>query len=136
LIVVGDAVADWVSRKLAVRIAPPYVAIGTAIDGIIRCGFVFNRFNGYNIEVNLASENGLTRGILDAVHDYAFGVAKAGRVTALTRRSNKLMRNMLPRLGFEPECNGQPLKRYYGPTKSDDAFVFVLFPEKAKYGQR
>ena len=127
-----DLIAEWVSKRIGALIAKPYVAIGATKDGKTLCGgAVFNNWNGHNIEITLASEGGLTRGTIRAVYHYLFEQSKAGRVTAHTRRSNKAMREMLPRFGFVPEFGGQPARRYYGPNKADDAFVFVLTPENA-----
>lgn len=124
-----DLVAGWVSERIGALIAKPYVGIGAARDGKLCGGAVFNNWNGHNIEITLASEGCLTRGTIRAVYHYLFVQSKAGRVSAQTRRSNKLMREMFPRLGFEFEGVAH---RFYGPTKSDDAFRFVLFPEKAR----
>ena len=128
-----DRVASWVESKIVARIAKPYVAIGATKDGQTLCGgAVFNNWNGHNIEITLASDGCLTRGTIRGIYHYLFVQSKAGRVTAHTRRSNETMRDMLPRFGFVPEFGGQPAKRFYGPKKSDDAFVFVLFPENAR----
>ncbi len=125
-----DLVAAWVSEKIGARISPPYAAIGATKDGNTLCGgVVFNRWNGHNIDITLASEGCLTRGNIRGVYNYIFEQVKAGRVSAVTRRSNKRMQRMLPRFGFEFEGVS---KRYYGPTKADDGFWFVLFPEKAR----
>jgi RimJ/RimL family protein N-acetyltransferase len=123
-----DLVADWVSEKIGALIAKPYVAIGAMRDGKLCAGWVFNHWNGHNIEISWASEF-LTRGMIRAVHHYVFVQSGAGRVSALTRRSNKTMREMFPRFGFEFEG---VQRRYYGPNKADDAFLFVLFPENAR----
>ena len=125
-----ELVANWVSAKTRALIAPPYVAIGATRDGKTLCtGAVFNCWNGHNIDISLASENGITRGAIRAIYSYAFDQIRAGRVSAKTRRSNKTMRNMLPRFGFRFEGVSQ---RYFGPTKADDAFLFVLLPENAR----
>ena len=125
-----DTVARWVSEKIGALISPPYVAIGATKDGKTLCGgVVFNDWNGHNIEITLASDGCLTRGTIRAVYHYLFNQSKAGRVSAHTRRSNKAMREMFPRLGFEFEGVA---RRYYGPAKADDAFMFVLFPENAR----
>lgn len=124
-----ELVAGWVSDKIGALISPPYSTIGAARDDKLIGGAVFNGWNGHNIEITLASEGCLTRGTIRAVYHYLFVQSRAGRVSAHTRRSNKIMRAMFPRLGFEFEGIA---KRYYGPTKADDAFRFVLFPDKAR----
>ncbi len=126
-----DEVAQWVAEHGGGIICPPYVAIGAAKDDDTLCGgAVFNGWNGANIDISLASDGGLTRGTIRGIYHYVFEQSKATRATAYTKRSNKVMRNMLPNLlGFQFEA---VLHRYYGPEKKDDAFVFVLFPEQAR----
>ncbi len=125
-----DRVADWVSEKLSVLIAKPYVAIGATRDDINLCGgAVFNGWNGRNIEITLASDHCMTQGTIRGIYHYLFIQSKAGRVSARTRRNNYIMREMFPRFGFEFEGVE---RRYYGPKKADDAFRFALFPEKAR----
>lgn len=124
-----DEVAAWVSERTKCLISPPYVSIGATQDGQSFCaGVVFNGWNGFNIELTLASEAQLTRGAIRGIYHYVFQQSKATRATACTPRANKVMRRMLPRLGFEYEGL---MRRYYGPNRSDDAFVFALFPENA-----
>lgn len=125
-----DLVADWVVERIGALIAKPYVAIGATRDGKTLCGgAVFNNWNGHNIEITLASEGCLTRGTIKAVYNYLFVQSKAGRVSAQTRRSNKVMRNMFPKFGFEFEGVA---RNFYGPKRADDAFRFVLFPDNAR----
>jgi hypothetical protein len=52
----------------------------------------------------------------------------ARRLAATTRRSNKSMQRLLPRLGFEFEGVA---RRFFGPRRGDDGLRFVLFPEQA-----
>lgn len=125
-----ELVASWVAEKVGSLISKPYVAIGATKDDQSFCaGAVFNNWNGHNIEITLASDGGLTRGTIRGIYHYLFVQSKAGRVTAHARRNNKIMRAMLPRFGFQEESVA---KRYYGPMKRDDAFVFALFSENAR----
>jgi len=124
-----EEVAAWVGDRIGDLISPPYVSIGAEREGQLCAGVVFNGWNGANIDISLASDGQLTRGAIRGIYHYVFEQSKATRATAHTRRSNKVMRRMLPRLGFEFEAL---LRQYYGPTKGDDAFVFVLFPENAR----
>jgi hypothetical protein len=125
-------VCEWVQQKLRIIISPPYAAIGAINDaGVICGGAVFSAWNGSNIDITLAGVGCLTRQNIKAVYRYVFGQIKANRATAITRRSNKMMRDLLPRLGFEKEAEGV-LRRYYGPDRADDAFIFALFPENAR----
>lgn len=122
-------VADWVGERINSKIHEPYTAIGATRDGQLCAGAVFNGWNGANIDITLANDRGLSRGAIAAVYRYAFYQLKAQRVTAHTRRSNKKMRELLPRFGFVFEYTA---KRFFGPNRADDAFIFALYPEKAK----
>lgn len=133
-----NAVAEWVGKNLGVTIYPPFTAIGGTHDGLTLCsGVVFNCYNGSNIDITMYGPHGLTRGAISIVYQYVFDQLKVNRLTALTRRSNKRMRQILPRLGFRYEGISA---RYFGPHRADDAVRFVLFERDArqrieKYGQ-
>ena len=122
-------VAQWVARRLDLVIVPPYAAIGATRDGRTLCaGAVFNQWNGANLEVTLYGPGCLSRGAIRAVCHYAFSQVGARRLSAVTRRSNKAMQRLLPRLGFRFEGVA---RRYFGPYRRDDALRFVLFPDAA-----
>jgi hypothetical protein len=125
-----DEVAEWVSERIGTLIPKPYVAIGATRDGKTLCGgAVFNNYNTSNVDIILASDRCLTRGTIRGILHYCFIQSNVNRVTAATRRSNKLMRKILPRFGFEFEGVA---KQYYGSSKKDDAFVFALFRDRAE----
>lgn len=131
-VIVGhdEAVADWAGKRLGRPFTPPYVAIGFSRDGErLHGAAVFNGWNGANIDLTIYGPGCLTRGAIRAVYDYAFRQIGAARMTARTARTNKPMKRLIPRLGFEYEGVA---KRYYGPERKDDAIVFGLFPERAK----
>lgn len=125
-----DLVANWVFVNLGLEVSRPYVAIGGTKDGESLCiGVVFNNFNGSNMDISLFGPGCLTRGNIRAIYQYVFQQMGVQRLTAITRRSNKKMQRLLPRLGFKYEGNSA---RYFGPLKADDAIRFVLFPEEAE----
>lgn len=125
-----DLVAQWVSENLKLPMIPPYVAIGGTRDGKTLCiGVVFNLYNHSNINITLYGPGGLTRGNIRSIYHYAFEQLKVNRVTAMTRRSNKNMQRLLPRLGFKFEGTSAC---YFGSEKSDDAIRFVLFQDDAR----
>ena len=127
-----ELVCQWVCERIGMQIAPPYTAIGGTRDRQSLCaGTVFNCWNGANIDITLATDGGLSRGAIRGIYHYMFVQLGALRATAHTRRSNKKMRELLPRLGFTKEPEGV-LRNFYGPHKADDAFVFALFPENAR----
>lgn len=123
-------VADWVGVNLGLTIVPPYTAIGGTLDGTsLAIGAVFNQWNGSNLEITLYGPGGLTRGSIRAIYHYVFVQLGAERLSATTRRSNKLMCKKLHKLNFQFEGVS---KRFFGPTPQDDAFRFVLFPTSAQ----
>ena len=125
-----DLVAGWVGHRIQSLIVPPYVTIGFARNGVLCGGVVFTCWNGASMFISLASERGFTRENIKTVYQYAFEQVGATRLTAISRRDNKRMHAIFPRLGFVgPEA---VLKRFFGHRKADDAFVFGLYPENAR----
>ncbi|MFA6984629.1 MAG: GNAT family protein [Arenimonas sp.] len=125
-----ELVADWVGVNLGTEILPPYTAIGGTIDGrSLVLGAVFSQWNGSNLEITLYGPGALKRGPLRAFYHYAFIQLNATRVSANVKRANKRMLKAMTRLGFEFEGTS---KRFYGPTKQDDALRFAMFPDTAK----
>ena len=99
-------------------------------DDRLYCGgAVFNNWNGANIDLTIAMDAPPTRGIIRALQHYVFVQSGATRVSALTRRSNKRVQKLLPRLGFAFEGTR---KRYFGPHRADDAFAYGLLPENMR----
>ncbi len=134
LVVFGrdDLVAAWVSHKTGDTFVPPYVGIGFTRDNQTLCaGALFTNWNGSNLEISLASDGGITRDNIRAVYRYAFLDCKANRLTAHTRRSNRAMRELLPRLGFSKEPEGV-MRKFYGPRRGDDAFVYAAFADTVR----
>lgn len=124
-----DLVAQWASRRLGTIIVPPYVCFGVLDDLDEMCGaIVFNSYTGPNIEMTIYGPGCINRRFIRAALDYAFNQAKALRLSVHTARRNKPMYRILRRFGFHYEGI---LKRFYGPTRHDDAYSFVLFPEDA-----
>jgi hypothetical protein len=124
------AVAAFAAEKLGLTISPPYVAIGVADEFGLKGAAVYNNWNRWQIEISFYGPGCLTRPVIRALFwGYPFNDLGAGRLTASTRRSNRLTRDLLPRLGFTQEA---VLKRLYGPRRADDAFVFCMMREQAE----
>jgi hypothetical protein len=129
LVLGADAqVAEWAAAKLGQAIVPPYVCFGIVGESGLCGAIIFNSYTGPNIDVTVYGPGCGKRRFIRAAYDYAFNQAKALRLTAQTRRGNVVARRLLPRLGFTFEAT---LKRYFGPTRQDDALSFALFPEDA-----
>ena len=125
-----DVVAGWVGENLGGVFHPPYTTIGGTKDGETLCiGVVFSCYNGSNVDLTIYGPNGFTRGFISSVFHYAFIQLGANRITAVTRRSNKHVLRLLPKLKFKFEGISA---RYFGPNKPDDAIRFVLFREDAR----
>jgi len=107
-----QAVAEWVGSVTGKPFHPPYVAIGT-IDrnGTLNGGFVFTGYNQDGIEVSVAGRGVVGRDPCRAMANYVFADLGCVRLVAHTRRSNKTMRRLLPRIGFRFEGT---CRRFYG----------------------
>lgn len=91
--------------------APPYTVIGIERDGVIRGGWLFNDYNGHNVEITVALDVPLLPGMIRSVKDYLFRQMRVRRVTGRCRESNTASANMMRRLKFHNEGR---LPFYYG----------------------
>lgn len=125
-----EEVMAWASQKLGKRFYMPASAHGI-IDGCgVLCGAViWNDYQSPNgsIEMTYVGEHTITRRVVRELAQYAFGANNVSRVTCKTRRGNKAVCAVLPRLGFIYEGI---LHRFFGPRKSDDAVVYALLRSK------
>ena len=126
-----QAVAEWAGAMLGVRFQEPFTAFGfTDKNGAINGACVFNDYYpGGNVEWTYVGPSSFSRSSLRFMARFCFDELKATRVTAKTRRSNSVVRRLLPKGGFLFECTQ---KRYFGPSKGDDALVFVMHRENAE----
>lgn len=123
-------IAQWAAENLGVEISPPFIAIGIVDESGLRGGIVYNHYNRFDIEMSIFGPGCMRRGIIRAALSYPFDQLGVLRVSAQTRRDNKSMRAMLPRLGFKFEGVRE---RHYGPNRRDDAFLFGLPRERNKW---
>ena len=122
-------VGDWMGREMGCEFVEPFGAIGVIDErGCLAGGWVVNGYNGSNGDLTIYGPGFLNRRTIRACFAHLFLDLALTRVTARVRRDNERHRQVLPRLGFRLECVA---RRYYGPLKRDDAFVFVLFPHDA-----
>lgn len=124
-------VAQWVGDRLGTVIVPPYTALGV-VDGTgtLRGGAVFGDFTGSNIEVTVYGPGAMQRGVVRAVLHYAFVQLGCLRITARTRRDNRPMRDLLPRLGFRWEGLA---RRFYGPSRAEDACLYGMLRSDCRW---
>ena len=124
------AVAEWLGAKLDTQFHPPFVTMRVEDEqGKIHGAFLFNNYNGFSVEWSAFGSETIRKPYLRAVMKYAFDQLGVLYLRATTKRSNKRVVAILPRLGFEYEGT---MKRYFGPAKKDDALVFRLDREHMK----
>jgi len=123
-------VADWAGERLGRPFHLPYIAFGFSKDGNGLDGaVVLNSWNRSNIDISFYGPGTMARSSIRFTWDYVFNQLGAHRMTARTARSNKRMQNLCRRLGFTFETVA---KRYYGPSRDEDAIVLALFREQAE----
>lgn len=113
----SDVVA-YLQDRLKTTLTPPFTTIGIEQDGNIVGGWLFNDYNGANVEISVALDRPLTLGMIRSIHNYVFKQMKCRRVTARCRESNEKSATLIRRLGFRNEGR-QPF--YYG---DDAALIF------------
>lgn len=124
------AIAEWAGQRLGVVFQEPYCAFGfVGDDGELFAASVINDYYpGGNCEWTHYGPGLFSREMGAYLLNFVFNELTAARVTAKTRRGNVLVRKLLPRYGWEFEF---VQKRYFGPTKDDDALVYVMWKERA-----
>ena len=124
-----EAVGVFASQKLGVSIIPPYTSMGIVDDADQLIGaIVYNGYNGSNIEISFYGPGCMTRRVIRAAFAYPFEQLNVLRLTGRTKRSNREMCKLFPRLGFTFEAT---LKHYYGPSRGDDAILYRMTKAEA-----
>jgi len=100
-----ETVAAWVGHMVGKPFQPPFTAIGVLDQhGTLRGGFVFNNHQeGISIELSLAGTGSISRAAWRGVLSYVFDQIHCKRLSMHTRRSNKAVRRIAPRLGLHFE---------------------------------
>ena len=116
-----QAVADWVASILGKPFQAPFTAFGL-VDGAghLRGGFVFTGYTGDAIEMSVAGAGCMTRGAWRAVDEYVFRQLRCARLQVHTRKDNKRVRRLAPKLGFHHEGTA---RRLYGAM---DGYAYSL----------
>jgi len=96
-------VLEYLQSRLDTKFNPPFTTIGIEKNGEIVGGWLFNDYNGYNVEISVALDTPLTRGYIRAIKHYLFNQMKVRVVTARCRDGNLKSRNLIKRLGFHFE---------------------------------
>lgn len=117
----SEAVAVWVAHQCGKPFDPPYEAIGIlGNDGMLNGGFVFTGYNRDGIEVSVAGKGIASRDAWRAALSYVFDQLGCARLQMHTRKSNKIVRRILPRFGMTFEGVA---RKFYG---KEDGLVFSL----------
>lgn len=125
----SEYVAAYVSAGLGITISGHYTAIGVlSTEGRLVGGIVFHGFNGSTIEMTAYCPNTMKRGVIRGIAHYVFVQLGCNRMYARTRRSNKAMCKMFPKIGFSFKC---VLEQHFGPKKSDDAVLYSISKDVA-----
>lgn len=128
-IVHDEVIAAFLEQKLGVKFSAPYYALGfTTDDGKPLAAFLFNDFNGANIEMTIYAEHGrMTRRLLRYVARYVFMQLGCRRLSAKIKRSNKRALKAAYRYGF----------RYEGISKAyfhdSDAVRFFMLRDDCRW---
>lgn len=125
-----EAVSGWAGAQLGITFVQPLRAFGiiNEADALIGAAIFNDFYPGGNVELTYVGPGTMTRTVLCGLADFAFLRLEASRVTVKQRRGNPNMKGLNGRAGFSFEMIQ---KRYYGPTRDDDALVFVLWRKDA-----
>lgn len=126
MIVIGQAVVDWVAQKTG-GIFGVARGIGLKRSERIVAGVAYTDFNKRNVFVHAAIDGRVTRQFLWTICDYPFNQLNAERVTAMIPASHQKARKLADGMGFEFETK---LKKAH-PT--GDLMVYVAWREKMQW---
>ncbi len=130
MIVSGPHVVDWVAKQTHPDGGFRGVGIGWEAGGQLRAGAVYERWNGVNIEVHIASDRSrkwLTRKALQFAFYYPFVQLGVRRMTAEIGEGNTACRKFAEHIGFVLESR----KKAAHPT--GDICVYVLFKDACRW---
>jgi len=125
-----EAVGRFAADRLGIPLEPPFTSMGIIddISGELVGAIIYNRYNKYDIEISFYGPGAMHRRFIKAAFEYPFTQLGVLRLTARTKRSNKVMCKLLPRLGFIYEAT---LKNHFGQTRGDDAVLYRLTRSEA-----
>lgn len=126
LITDASKVMELVCPEAKVPYHVGYTAIGLFEDGYVKSGFLFENFNGVNIEAHVAGEK-FTRKMLRFAFGYCFNQLNAKRITVKIGAENKQSLRFVTRLGFEHEAT---LKDFW---PEGDVFIYRMFKQNCKW---
>lgn len=117
----AEDVADFVGQAAGKPFHAPFTAIGiTNAAGTLIGGFVFTGYNGDGVEVSVAGRGIASRSAWRAALAYVFNQLGCARMQMHTRKSNTVVRRILPRFGMKYEGTA---RRFYG---KESGLIFSL----------
>lgn len=126
-------VLDYTAQQLGYPLAPSCIAFGVVAtnepNGALHGGVVLSGWNGANIYITIFMPGCMHRHLIRDCFRYVFRELGCQRLSARTKRDNVTMRQLFPRLGFQFEGLQ---RRYFGPSKGEDALQFVLTRDQAE----
>lgn len=121
-------VAQWVSQRTGTPFYQPVAAIGWADkDNNVAGGCVFHNYDHSNIDLAIAVDRPVTRGVIRAICHYVFVQLGCQRATIRTRKSNKAACRGAQKLGFKYECS---LERWFG---SENGVQFKMTRDNCRW---
>ncbi len=128
MIVVGAAVAAFVTERTGYQFRGPHATIGYERAGKIVAGLVFTNWSGADIEITGAGDV-LPRALLRAAAGYVFDQLGCIRATFKTPRDHTRAIRADKRLGARFEGRQ---RNFFGPGR--DALIFGILREEYPYG--
>lgn len=125
---------EIVSAFVAGQTGDQYTDVMRAIgilsrEGRIIGGVLLTNYTGFGVELTMAGKGCISRSAWQAIGDMAFGELGCERISVTTRKSNKRVCRLAPRLKFKFEGVA---RRYYG--KEDGVMFSLLRDEATRYG--
>jgi len=104
----GVGIGEWVCDRTGGTWSDKTgTTLGITLDGILIAGVLYDNFNGANIQMHVAAEDGkywLTKEFLHEVFFYPFEYLQCKRATAIIPSTNAASLNICKRLGFTQEA--------------------------------
>ena len=94
-------------------------------EGRIIGGVLLTNYTGHGVEMTLAGKGCISRTAWQAIGDMAFGELGCQRISVTTRKSNKRVCKLAPRLKFKFEGIA---RKFYG---KEDGVMFSLLRDEA-----
>ena len=99
----GPLLGDYITESIGYQLPDPAVYLGKTRDGVPRCVAGFGNYRGYDVEVFLWSDGGLTRDFLRRIGEYAFRELRVKFVRCTVAADQPDWLAQVERMGFRRE---------------------------------